>query len=143
MRSRDTLKPPEALILTMVLVSAADGGITDQEIGTMSSLVQSLPAFQDFTTDRLADITDRTVRLLRDEDGLAYAGRLMRSALNSKLRETAYVLACEVIAGDRGSKRQSLDMLDFVRGELELDPLISAALERGIRARHQRVDPAE
>jgi hypothetical protein len=66
----------------------------------------------------------------------------MRAALSPKLRETAYALACEVVAGGQGVRRQSLDMLDFVRGELGLDQLISAAIERGVRARYQRVDPA-
>jgi hypothetical protein len=33
-------------------------------------------------------------------------------------------------------------MLDFVREELGLDPLIAIAIERGVRARHQRADPA-
>ena len=140
MRSRDSITPPEALVLTMVLVSAADGGITDREIGTMSGIVQTLPAFESFTTEQLADVTDRAVRLLREEDGLTYGANLMRAALNARLRETAYALACEVIAGDRGTKRQSFDMLDFVRAELELDPLISSAIERGVRARYQRVD---
>jgi tellurite resistance protein len=142
MRSKDALNAPEALVLTMVLVSAADGGITDREIGVMSGQVQTLPAFQDFTTDQLVDVTDAAVSLLREENGLAHAGKLMRAALSQKLRETAYALACEVVAGDQGSKRQSLDMLDFVRAELGLDPLISVAIERGVRARHQRVDPA-
>jgi tellurite resistance protein len=141
MRSRDSLNAPEALVLTMVLVSAADGGITDREIGTMSGLVQTLPAFQDFTSDQLADVTDWTVRLLRDDDGLEHAGKIMRAALKPNLRETAYALACEVVAGDRGTKQQSFDMLDFVREELELDPLISAAIARGVRARHQRIHP--
>ena len=36
MRSRDAIDAPEALVLTMVLVSAADGGMTDREIGVMS-----------------------------------------------------------------------------------------------------------
>jgi hypothetical protein len=143
MRSKDALNAPEALVLTMVLVSAADGGITDREIGVMSGQVQTLPAFQDFTTDQLVDVTDAAVGLLREENGLARAGELMRTALNPKLRETAYALACEVIAGDQDvkPKRQSLDMLDFVRTELALDPLVSGAIERGVRARHQRVDP--
>jgi len=141
MRSQDPLNAPEALVLTMVLVAAADGGITDREIEVMSSQVQTLPAFQGFTTGRLVDVTDAAVSLLREEDGLAHAGRLMRAALSQKLRETAYALACEVVAGDQASKRQSLDMLDFVRTELGLDPLVSVAIERGVRARHQRVDP--
>jgi tellurite resistance protein len=141
MRSRDTINAPEALVLTMVLVSAADGGITDREIGIMSGLVQTLPAFQDFTTEELADVTERAADLLNDDDGLAHAARLMRAALTPKLRETAYALACEVVAGGEGSRRQSMDMLDFVRGELGLDQLITAGIERGVRARYQRVDP--
>ena len=143
MRSRDAINAPEALVLTMVLVSAADGSMTDREIGIMSGLVQTLPAFQDFTTGELADVTERAVSLLHEDDGLAHAGRLMRAALNGKLRETAYALACEVIAGGDGARRRSLDMLEFVRDELGLDTLISTAIERGVRARYQRVDPAE
>lgn len=143
MRSRDSINAPEALVLTMVLVSAADGGMTDREIGIMSGLVQTLPAFQDFTTDELADVTDRAAGLLHEDEGLAHAARLIRAALNTKLRETAYALSCEVVAGGRGARTQSLEVLDFVRAELELDPLISAAIERGVRARYQRVDPAE
>ncbi len=141
MRSKDRLNAPEALVLTMVLVAAADGGITDREIGVMSGQVQTLPAFQDFTRDQLVDVTDAAVRLLGEDDGLADAGRMMRVALAPNLRETAYALACEVVAGDQAAKRRSLDMLEFVRDELGLDPLISVAIERGVRARHQRVDP--
>jgi uncharacterized membrane protein YebE (DUF533 family) len=137
MKSQDALNAPEALVLTMVLVSAADGGITDREIGVMSGQVQTLPVFQDFTSDRLTDVADAAVRLLNEDDGLAHAGRLIRAALPPKLCETAYALACEVVAGGRGARTQSLDMLEFVRGELGLDPLISAAIERGVRARHQ------
>jgi tellurite resistance protein len=143
MRSSDAINAPEALVLTMVLVSAADGGITDREIGIMSGLVQTLPAFQDFTSGELADVTERAAELLNDDDGLARAANLVRAALSPKLRETAYALACEVVAGGEGTRRQSLDMLDFVRGELGLDQLVTAAIERGVRARYQRVDPVE
>lgn len=141
MRSRDTINAPEALVMTMVLVSAADGGMTDREIGIMAGLVQTLPAFYDFTTSELASVTERSANLLHDDDGLAHAGRLMRNALPLKLRETAYALACEVVAGSDGAGNQSLQMLEFVRGELGLDSLVSAAIERGVRARYQRVDP--
>jgi tellurite resistance protein len=143
MRSRDAINAPEALVLTMVLMSVADGGMTDREIGIMSGQVQTLPAFADFTTEELADVTDRAAELLNDDDGLAHAARLMRAALSPKLRETAYALACEVIAGGEGARRQSMDMLDFVRGELGLDQLVSVAIERGVRARYQRVEPAD
>src|SRR5215212_7284429 len=98
MRSRDALTPPEALVLTMVLVAAADGAMTDREIGVMAGQVQTLPAFQGFTTQALTQATNAAVNLLREEDGLDHAARLMRAALDPRLRETAYALACEVVA---------------------------------------------
>jgi uncharacterized membrane protein YebE (DUF533 family) len=138
MRAREALDAPEALVLTMVLVAAADGGMTDREIGVMAGQVQTLPVFHDFRTEQLGAVTDAAVRLLNHEDGLQHAGRLMRGSLEPRLRETAYALACEVVAASPVAKQRTLEMLDFVRNELQLDPLIAAAIERGVRARHQR-----
>ena len=140
MRAREALDAPEALVLTMVLVAAADGGMTDREIGVMAGQVQTLPVFHDFTTEKLDTVTDAAVKLLNEEDGLQRAARLMRGALEPRLRETAYALACEVVAASPVAKQRTLQMLDFVRVELQLDPLIAAAIERGVRARHQRVE---
>jgi hypothetical protein len=78
--------------------------------------------------------------LLNEEDGLQHAARLVRKALEPRLRETAYVLACEVVAANQVTKQRTLEMLDFVRSELHLDPLVASAIERGVRARHQRVE---
>jgi tellurite resistance protein len=140
MRAREALEAPEALVLTMVLVAAADGGMTDREIGVMAGQVQTLPAFQNFTSGSLRTATDAAVKLLDEEDGLQHAARLMRGALGPKLRETAYALACEVVAASPVARQRTLEMLAFVRDELDLDPLIAAAIERGVRARHRRVD---
>jgi hypothetical protein len=125
----------------MVLIAVADGGMTDREIGVMSGQVQTLPIFYDFTTDSLIEVTDAAISLLGEGDGLIRAGRLIRAALDLRLRETAYALACEVIAAERSKAPQSLDMLEFVRKELHLDQLIAAAIERGVRARHQYAQP--
>lgn len=141
MRAREALAAPEALVLTMVLVAAADGGMSDREIGVMSGIVQTLPAFHDFTSEQLNTATDAAVKLLNEDDGLQHAARLIRGALEPRLRETAYVLACEVVAASQVARQRTLEMLDFVRTELHLDPLVSSAIERGIRARHQRIEP--
>ena len=74
-----------------------------------------------------------------EEDGLAHAARLIRAALEPRLRETAYALACEVVAAERLAQQDCLRMLEFIRHELHLDPLVTAAIERGARARHQKV----
>jgi len=141
MLSRTALEPQEALVCTMVLVAAAEsGGITDREIGVMATLVQTLPVFQHFNNDKLQTAADAAVGLLREEDGLAHAGKLIRDALEPRLRETAYTLACEVVAADRVHGQPILHMLDFVASELRLDKLAIAAIERGTRARYQRLD---
>lgn len=138
MLARTGLEPQEALVCTMVLVAATDG-ISDREIGVMSGLVQTLPAFENFSSDQLAAATDATVALLREDDGLRHAGQLIREALEPRLRETAYLLACEVTAADRSADQVHLRMLEFVRAELHLDPLVASAIERGVRARFQKI----
>jgi tellurite resistance protein len=134
-----SLDPEEALICTMVLVAAADGGMTDREIGVMSGQVQTLPVFREFSSEQLANATEVAVTLLNEDEGLQHAARLIREALPTRLRETAYALACEVVAADDVAGQQTLQMLEFVMGELQLDPLVAAAIERGVRARHQTV----
>lgn len=143
MLARRELDPQEALVCTMVLIAASDGAITDREIGTMSGLVQTLPAFHDFSTERLDSATEAAIGLLEEEDGLSRAGRMIREALGTRLRETAYAFACDVAAADRITKQPVLRMLEFLVAELELDPLVAAAIERGARARHQAVEHRE
>ena len=139
MLARTGLDAQEALVCTMVLVAATGGGISDREIGVMAGLVQTLPVFRDFSTERLRAATDAAVGLLDEEEGLAHAARLIRPALEPRLRETAYALACEVVAADRFAQQDCLRMLEFIRLELHLDTLVAAAIERGARARHQQV----
>ena len=140
MLARTGLDPQEALVCTMVLVAATDGGITDREIGVMSGLVQTLPAFNGFSSEQLDSATEAAINLLREDEGLNHAGRMIREALPLRLRETAYALACEVVAGDGFASQSTLQMLEFVLGELHLDPLVAVAIERGARARYRRVE---
>lgn len=140
MLARTGLDAQEALVCTMVLVAAADGAISDREISVMSVLVQTLPAFQDFSSERLEVATDAAVSLLEEVEGLEHAGRLIREALEPRLRETAYALACEIVATQRDAGQPVLRMLELVVSELRLEPLVAAAIERGARARHQKID---
>ena len=137
--ARTELDPQEALVCTMVLVAAADGGMSDREIGVMAGLVQTLPAFQDYSSERLEIATEAAVGLLEEDEGLVHAGTLIRDALEPRLRETAYALACEVVAAEAEATQPVLRMLEFVLTELRLDPLVAAAIERGTRARYRRV----
>jgi len=125
-----------ALIYTMVLVSAADRDMTDAELRTIGEIVRYLPVFRDFDANKLPAAAQGCAKLLGDEDGLDRAFAMIKQALPPKLRETAYALACDVAAAERQISQETLQLLEFVRDELNIDRLAAAAIERGARARH-------
>jgi hypothetical protein len=54
-----------------------------------------------------------------------------------RLRETAYLLACEVCAADGDATQEELRFLQDLRIGLEIDRLIAGAIERAAKARYQ------
>jgi tellurite resistance protein len=125
-----------ALIFTMVLVSAAEGEMTDAEIDTIGRQVRYLPVFRDFDHQRLTDVGRDCAELLRDEDGLDIACDMIAEALPQPLRETAYALACDVAAADGSLASAELEVLGLLRRRLNVDRLVAAAIERATYARH-------
>jgi tellurite resistance protein len=127
----------EALVCAMVLMSVADGPMSDAELATMSRMVQELPAFSDFHASEIETVTDAVARLLARTDGLDQAMTMLREALPMRLRETAYLLACEVCAADGDTTQEELQFLQDLRIGLDLDRLIAGAIERAAKARFQ------
>jgi tellurite resistance protein len=125
-----------ALIFTMVLVSAAEGEMTDAEIDTIGRQVRYLPVFRDFDHQRLTDVGRDCAELLRDEDGLDIACDMIAEVLPQPLRETAYALACDVAAADGSLASAELEVLGLLRRRLNVDRLVAAAIERATYARH-------
>ena len=126
-----------ALIYTMVLASAADDDMSDAELDIIGRAMRQVPVFADFDQDSLPAVTENCATLLASEDGLEEVLSLIKAALPRKLRETAYVLACEVVLADQQSEisQEELRMLEMLRHKLDLDRLISAAIERATAAR--------
>jgi tellurite resistance protein len=127
----------EALVCAMVLMSVADGPMSDAELAMMSRLVQELPAFSDFHSNEIETVTDSVAGLIGDDDGLDRALSLIREALPMRLRETAYLLACEVCAADGDATQEELLFLQDLRIGLDIDRLIAGAIERAAKARYQ------
>jgi tellurite resistance protein len=125
-----------ALIFTMVLLSAAEGEMTDAELETIGRQVRYLPVFRGFDSDRLTTVGRQCADLLRDEDGLAHAVDMIAEALPGPLRETAYALACDVAAADGALAIEELNLLSLLRQELSIDRLVAVAIERATYARH-------
>lgn len=132
------LSPREALVAAMVLMSAADGsGISGPELRRMNRLVAELPAFGGSDPREIETATEVVARLLGESDGLDRAMTLIRDSLQPRLRETAYLLACDIAAADGEVSQDELRLLQDLRIALDLDRLIAGAIERAARARYQ------
>ncbi|MEM6680052.1 MAG: tellurite resistance TerB family protein [Pseudomonadota bacterium] len=139
--SLDALAPQDALIAVMIAVAAADEKITDSELDWISGTVNQLPVFENFDNDRIRNVSALVADLLEEEDGLDALIGLVEDALPDHLRETAYALACDVAASDGAVDETEMKLLEMLRYDLRVGRLASAAIERGARARHQRLAP--
>ena len=138
MRS-DALSPQDALVAVMIATSAADDTMTTPEFHEITAIVGVLPIFEGYDTDRISQVGALVSDLFQEEDGLDALLGLIEAALPARLRETAYALACDVAAADLRVAMTELRMLEELRHQLGVDRLTSAAIERGARARHQRM----
>lgn len=124
-----------ALIYIMVLVSAADGNMTDAELRIIGDIVNHLPIFAGYERKRLTQDLKACATLLGRDAGLEEALKTIKAALPAKLRETAYAIACDVAAADGEASPEETRLLELLRHRLGIDRLVGAGIERGARAR--------
>ncbi|MDW8398187.1 MAG: tellurite resistance TerB family protein [Acetobacteraceae bacterium] len=131
--------PQEALICAMVMMSAVDGSMTDAELKRMTRLVGDLPVFAGAGPAEVERVTDVCLKLLEDAEGLDRGIAMIAAALPPRLRETAYLLACDVASANGEANQDELRFLQDLRIGLDLDRLVAGAIERAARARFQVV----
>ena len=126
-----------ALIYTMVIVSAADNELPEAELRIIGDIVGDLPVFHDFDRAELPKVLNDCTELIGRENGLEETLMAIKAALPAKLRETAYAIACDLVAADGEASQEELRILELIRHRLNLERLVAAAIERGARARFQ------
>ena len=132
------LSPQDALIWAMVMISAADRQVSDDEIDDIQDRIIRLPAFDGFDFSRLPAVVDDCATVLNEAEGLERALGLLKTSLPKRLHETAYVLALDILVADGEESEEELNLIEMIRECFDLDELVAAALERGLRARYQR-----
>jgi len=130
------LSVQEALIYTMVMMSASDRNMTDAELDTIGAIVKHLPVFAAFEPDSLLPVAEACAAKINAPNGVDKVLDEVDKAVPEHLRETAYALACEVVAADLAASPEELTMLQYFRRRFGIDRLVAAAIERGARARH-------
>ena len=126
-----------ALIYTMVIVSAADSELPEAELRVIGDIVDDLPVFRDFDQAELPKALNDCTELIGRENGLEETLTAIKAALPAKLRETAYAIACDLVAADGEASQEELRILELIQHRLNLERLVAAAIERGARARFQ------
>lgn len=128
-----------ALIYAMVIAAMADQKVMDTELLNIREIVRTLPVFNDYDVKKLTRVAGDCAALLDQEDGLDAVIGLIKEALPEKLRETAYALACDIVAVDGKAEQEELRWLELLRHQLNISRLHAAAIERSSRARYARM----
>jgi uncharacterized membrane protein YebE (DUF533 family) len=124
------ISPQEALVYTMVAAAEADREIAEAEINLIGDLVNHLPIFKGLDRAAMTEMATRCSEMLAQGGGGDKVFALIRQALSMPLRDTAYALACDVIAVDSRLNRAEMRILESIRTQLEVDPAMARAIER-------------
>lgn len=128
----------DGLIWTMVLASAADRDFSPTEIDTLRDLVEHLPVFHGFKVDRLPKVTETCAATLIADGGVDKVAAFIRKTVPRPFGETAYALACDLIASEGHVRDTEIGVLDLLAELFDLDSLTCAALETAARARYAK-----
>lgn len=129
--------PQEALVYLMVIVSASDRDMRDEELARIGAIIRTLPAFDGFAQARTLAVAQECQRRLHEEAGLDGVLSLIAETLSPELRETAYALGVDVAAADHSVRLEELRVLDIVRERFGLDPDAVEAIDRAASIRHR------
>lgn len=133
----NTISLHQALIYAMVTITAVDAKIGDAELSRIGRLVQHLPAFEGFDPERLTHVTQECGEILQVDGGLDAVLGLIAQATPPHMAETVYALAVEVAVADLTIVAEEVRFLARLRDTLNLDKLVTSAIERSATARYQ------
>lgn len=128
----------DALVHLMVVTASSDSGISDRELALIGNLVDRSPVFEGFDTINIARVVNDCVDQINGKPGLEGVIAQAVAALPLRLQDTAYALAVEVAVVDRQLPQEELRLLEMIRDQLEIDRLVTAAIETSARARMRK-----
>ena len=107
----------------------------DETVATVGSTKITMTELEDHVRAQLIAVENQRYEALKD--GLDNMIGIIKAALPPRLYETLYACAVEVAAADLHVDQEELVFLEMLRDGLEIDPLVSAAVERSARVRYR------
>ena len=132
------LTPQDALIYLMVVTAASDTAMSDAELKRIEQLIKRLPVFKGYDRAELPRVANTCVDLINEGADIEAVLDLALAAIPPRLQDTAYALAVEVASVDLWLEQEELRFLEMIRDKLDLDRLVTAAIEAAARARYRR-----
>ncbi len=131
------LSTQEALVYTMVAAAESDHEIDEAEIAVIGDLINHLPIFRGVGRPAATGMASACSELLAQAGGRDRVFGMICEALPPQLRDTAYAVACDVIAADNRLRRNELQILEQIRAKLEVEPAMARAIEQVAKVRFQ------
>jgi tellurite resistance protein len=124
----------DALVGVMILASMSDGVVKLSELITIQRVIDHFPIFAAYDELNTKEVFFLMEALLEDPSGIDRFLAFLKETLPPFLHETAYAVACDVVAADGKLDQSELRFLQEMEDILALDPLYVAAIERSTRA---------
>ena len=129
-----SLSPQDALIHVMITTASSDAAISQQELERIQLLLSRTPIFAGYDGGGLEKVANACVDTI-NASGVEAALDAAVAALPKRLQDTAYALAVEIAVVDLRLPQEELRLLEMLRDRLEIDRLVTAAIEASARAR--------
>lgn len=131
------LSPQDALIYLMVIAASSDSTMNEAELQRIETLVGQLPVFDSSDRAGLSRVANNCVDLINSSSDIEGVLDLAIAAIPARLQDTAYALVVEIAAADLTLPQEELRFLEMIRDKLDLDRLVTAAIEVAARARYR------
>jgi hypothetical protein len=112
--------------------------MSENELARIDALIGRLPVFSGYDRKSLPDVANACVDMINDRTDIEAVLELAIAAIPARLQDTAYALAVEIASVDLWLEQEELRFLEMIRDKLDLDRLVTAAIEAAARARYRR-----
>jgi tellurite resistance protein len=129
-----SLSAQDALIHVMVTTASSDAAISEAELERIQSLISRTPIFAGYDAGKLEAVANECIDVI-NRSGIEPALDAALAAIPKRLQDTLYALAVEIAVVDLALPQEELRLLEMIRDRLEIDRLVTAAIEAAARAR--------